>query len=330
MVRLSEDPEYGFVVGRVRALESSLIDRSRYERLVRAQGTAEFVAALSETSYAKFLDGGSLDVLRALDKATRENDAFFSQYAQESWLLHLFQLPAALRVLKTAIKGALSRGETNVTIPAEFTAMQQPALVEGAVAASAQAFERDRNPAAVDAEVDKLLQVLQLQTAGTSEFVLGYLGLHADLENLRTLARLKAHPGTEADQRRGMETAFLCGGGLAQKDLVAALEEPWTAVVERFAKTPPTGCGSEVFRDYLEQGSAAVADQKTFVRMERLGREIELRYLRQTRYATFGYEPFVTFHVLRENELRNLRLLYAAKLARLADEETQDLVAYVD
>jgi vacuolar-type H+-ATPase subunit C/Vma6 len=38
----------------------------------------------------------------------------------------------------------------------------------------------------------------------------------------------------------------------------------------------------------------------------------------------------VTFHVLRENELRNLRLLYAAKLAGLGDEETRDLIAYVE
>jgi len=38
----------------------------------------------------------------------------------------------------------------------------------------------------------------------------------------------------------------------------------------------------------------------------------------------------VAFFLLRENELRNVRLLYAAKLAGIADEETRDLVAYVE
>jgi len=330
MVRLSENPEYGFAVGRVRALEPSLMDRSRYERLVRAQGREGFVAALAETSYAKFLDGSSANVSHAFDKASEENEAFFSQYAQESWLLHLFQLPAALRSLKAAIKDALSRGKSEVAIPAELTAMQQQTVVSDAIAATAQAFERDRDPAAVDMAVDRLLQDLQLGTANTSEFMLGYLGLHADLENLRTLVRLKAQTDGGGDQRGGMVTAFLGGGRLELGDLVAAIDEPWAAVVERFAKAPPGGSGNDAFRDYLEQGTAAVSDRRSFVRMERLGREIELRYLRQTRYATFGYEPLVTFSLLRENELRNLRQLYAAKLAGMADEETRDLVAYVE
>jgi V/A-type H+-transporting ATPase subunit C len=330
MIRLSENPEYGFAVGRVRALEPALMDRSRYERLVRARGSVEFVAALTETAYTKFLDGSSANVSHAFDKASEENAAFFSQYAQEGWLLHLFRLPAALRSLKAAIKDALSRGKSEVPTPAEFIAMQQHAVVSSAVAAAVQAFERDRDPAAVDMVVDRLLQDLRLRTADTSEFILGYLGLHADLENLRTLVRLKAQPGGGEDQRGGMETAFLGGGGLELRDLVATIEEPWAAVVERFAKAPPGGCGNEAFRDYLEQGTAAVADRRSLVRMERLGRETELRYLRQTRYATFGYEPLVTFFLLRENELRNLRQLYAAKLAGLADEEARDLVAYVE
>jgi vacuolar-type H+-ATPase subunit C/Vma6 len=64
--------------------------------------------------------------------------------------------------------------------------------------------------------------------------------------------------------------------------------------------------------------------------MERLGRELELRYLRQTRYATFGHEPLVTFHMMQQNELRNLRQLHAAKVAGLAPEVVQELVAYAD
>ncbi len=112
--------------------------------------------------------------------------------------------------------------------------------------------------------------------------------------------------------------------------LLTALPQPWPAVVELLAKAPPYGVGDEVFRDYLDLGGPAAAGRHAFVRMERHGREMELRFLRQTRYATFGYEPLVAFFLMSENELRNLRLLYAAKLAGLADDEARNLVACVD
>jgi V/A-type H+-transporting ATPase subunit C len=332
MVRLSEDPAYGFAVGRVRALETALLDRVRYERLIRTQTGKEFVAVLAETAYAKFLESGSADVSQALDKAAGENIAFFSQYALDDWLLDLVRLPAAIRSLKTALKSRLSRNESELAIPAGFVTPPFASYVSAAVAAATASFDKDRDPAVVDMAMDRLMQKLQLEIASTSEFVLGYLGLHADIENLRSLVRMKAQPGggDGGDPRMDMEAAFLVGGALALGGVVAALPEPWAAVVDRFAKAPPYGAGDEIFRDYLEQGTAAVVDKHSFVRMERYGREIELGFLRQTRYATFGYEPLVAFFLLHENELRNLRQLYAAKLAGVAGETAQDLVAYVE
>ena len=330
MISMSENPEYGFAVGRVRALETAVLDRARYERLVRAPGVQEFAAALAETVYARFLEGGSTDVPQALDKAAAENAAFLSQYALDAWLLDLFRLPAAFHKLKTALKGSLTRSEPEFAIPEEFVNPPFASRVSAAVAAATVSFEEGRHPAAADAAMDRLMQELQLQTANTSEFMVGYLSLHADLENLRTLVRVKAQTGDGGDERGDMAAAFLPGGRLALKGFVSALPESWAVVTDRFAKAPPYGTGDESFRDYLEQGTAAVVDRRSFARMERHGREMELGYLRQTRYATFGYEPLVTFFLLQENELRNLRQLYAAKLAGVAEETAQELVAYVE
>jgi len=330
MVRLSEDPKYGFAIGRVRALESALMDRPRYQWLVRARGSDEFVAALAETAYARFLEDGAAGVARAFDSAAAENAAFLSSYALDDWLLHLFSLAAAFRRLKTGLKDALSQGKTEVSIPKEFEVAGHRSIVGKLVAEAAGAFAKDRNPAAADMVIDRLMQEVELEVARHSEFMVGYLGLHADTENLRTLVRLKAKEGGDKGRAEEMAAALLSGGTLTLASLLTALPQPWPAVVELLAKAPPFGTGSEAFHDYLEQGRAAVTDRRSFTRMERLGREAELRYVRQTRYATFGHEPLVAFFLLHENELRNLRLLYAAKLAGLAVEETQDLVAYVE
>lgn len=330
MVKLSEDPKYGFAIGRVRALEPALMDRPRYERFIRARSGEEFVAALAETAYARFLEGEAAGMARALDRAAQENVAFLFTYALDDWLVHLFSIPATFRRLKTDLKTALSQGKTEVPIPNEFEVTGQKSRVAEVVVHAVEAFGRDRNPAAVDMALDQLMQEIELQAASNSEFMVGYLGLHADNENLRTLVRLKAKEGDDKNLAGEMEAAFLQGGTLTLASLLAALPQPWPAVVELLAKAPPYGVGSESFRGFLEQGRTDVAERRSFVRLERFGREAELRYLRQTRYATFGHEPLVTFFLLRENELRNLRLLYAAKLAGRVDEEMQDLVAYVE
>jgi V/A-type H+/Na+-transporting ATPase subunit C len=330
MVRLSEDPKYGFAIGRVRALESALMDRPRYERFVRARSGEDFAAALAETTYGRFIENGVDGVTQAFDSAARDNIDFFSAYALDGWLLDLLSIPAAVRSLKTAVKNGLAQDGADFHHLKELDAIPRGRLISKVMAETVEEFSRKRNPAAVDMVIDRLMQQIVLLVSGSSAFMTGYFGLHADVENLRTLVRLKAKEGADRSLAEEMEAAFLPGGTLTLASLLAALLQPWPAVMELLAKAPPYGAGSEYFHDYLEQGRAAVSDRRSFTRMERLGREAELRYLRQTRYATFGHEPLVAFFLLRENEQRNLRLLFAAKLAGLADEETQDLVSYVE
>lgn len=329
-VDLSEDPEYGFAVGRVRALESALMDRARYERFVRARDAAGFVGALRETAYGRFFEGQASDVRQAFDNASEENAAFLCLYALDEWLARLFRLPGMFRRLKTALKDVLQRGETDVAVPDWFLGGPERALVADMTAQAVASFARARDPAVVDVAADRLMQDIQLRIAKPSRFVVGFLGLHADLENLRTLIRVKARPGAEKDGRAEMQAAFMAGGRLVLGDLTAAVPEPWPTVVESLSKASPHGTGDEVFREYLQQGGSGASGKRSYVRLERIGREMELRHLRQTRYATFGYEPLVAYFLMSENELRNLRLLYAARLAGLTDEEARELVACVD
>lgn len=330
--KLSENPAYGFAVGRIRALEASLLDRTRYERLILAKSGEDFAAALVETAYARFLQESSSDVPKALEMASRDNTTFLSQYALDPWLLDLLRLPDAFRRLKADLKRSLAGNGTAVALPAELGGEPSAARVTVTVAEVTADFSRDHDPAAVDMAVDKTEHALLMEASSVNEFVTAYLRLHADVENLRTLVRMKLQPGDggERDREAKLANAFLAGGTLDRKALAAALTEPWEVVFDRFAKGPPQGVGGELYRDYLEQGIAAVRDRRTFLRMERLGRELELRFLRRTRYATFGCEPLVAFFLFRENELRNLRQLYAAKLAGVSPETAQDLVAYAE
>jgi vacuolar-type H+-ATPase subunit C/Vma6 len=300
MLKLSENPEYGFAVGRVRALEPQLLDRSRYERLIRARDPGEFSAALSETAYSRYLEGekGGSDVPAALDQAAQDNYGFLAQYALDPWLLQLFQLPARYRQLKAAARDA----------------------------------DYARQPSNIDATFDRQQQRDALELTVASDFLTGWLHLHADVENLRAFVRIKAEPDlpTSAERQAELADAWLGGGQLKLADLDALLTEPWDTAEERLGKPPPFGVGSEKFAEYVYEGVADITARGSIVRMERLGRELELAWVRQARYATFGHEPLAAYLLLQENELRNLRQLYSAKVAGLSEEQARDLVAYVE
>jgi V/A-type H+/Na+-transporting ATPase subunit C len=330
LVKLSEDPKYGFAIGRVRALEPALLDRARYERFVRARTGEELGAALAETAYGKFMEGGATVVAQALETAARANFDFFSTYALDEWLLELFSVNTAFRAIKEAVKTALASGQDSASVPVQLTESLQSMDIDRTVAAAFAAYSASRNPATADTVLDRSMHQIQLQLAHASEFLSGYFAIHADIENLRTLARLKLSGGAEKATAGETAAAFLDGGRLTLASLLAALPQPWDAVLDLLAKAPPYGAGSEEFHELLEQGQAALTGRRSFVRLERIGREVELRHLRQARHATFGHEPLAAFYLLHENELRNLRLLYAAKLAGLTAEESQDLVAYVE
>ena len=119
-----------------------------------------------------------------------------------------------------------------------------------------------------------------------------------------------------------LESAFFEGGEVTLDTLIGMLGEDREAVTVRFRLTR--------FNRMMDEGMEHAATKKTFLRLERLGRELVLQYLRRARYLTFGYEPLVSYYLFRENELTNLRQLYAAKAAGLDESECRELVAYVE
>lgn len=332
MAVLSENPAYGFAVGRVRALEGALLGRAQYDRLVRAGGVDEFSAALGDVGYGRFFDGAPAapGVEAALSAALAEYAAFFEQYALDPWLTRLFRLPVDIENLKSALKARradvavpqpVAGGNLSAAQVAGLVAGERPPAVEPAVAASLRPLLGELDvvdPVQIDAALDRLEHELSVAAAGPSLFLLGLFGLHADLENARTAARLKA----AGEPAAAIDEFALSGGRVGAAQLRQVIAGDWDAFAHAFA--------GNAAGYVVEDGAARFAATGSLLHWERLGREAELAYLRRSRYAVFGHEPLVTFHYFRLNELRNLRGLYAAHRAGLGVETAQELVAYVD
>jgi len=70
-----------------------------------------------------------------------------------------------------------------------------------------------------------------------------------------------------------------------------------------------------------------VQAERSTLRLERLGRELELGLLARARLIPFGFEPLVGYYLCREHEIGNLRRLDAAKRTGQGEAVCTEVVA---
>lgn len=335
---MSEDTRYGFTNGRVRALETLLLDRGRYDRLIRTGSRVELRTALVDTSYGRYLsgEGTALDLEQTFSLAAADNFSFLARYCLDDWLLTLFRLGQKLCGVKSELKELVSktRGSPDPRHEQQVRNEEQKGLFPaadallaarfpwaqkliGAVLADYREAEVWQDPTVIDFVLDRLEQKMALMLVRPSLFLTDLYSLHADIENLIAFVRVRAHE----KEPRILRQAFLPGGSIPLSCLAGLLSEDWDAVTARFRLTP--------YRRFVQDGISQVVAHGSLLRIEQLGREMQLQHLRQARYVTFGYEPLVAYYLFRENEFTNLRQLSAAKRAGMAQAECQHLIAYV-
>jgi V/A-type H+-transporting ATPase subunit C len=327
-----EDLRYGFINGRVRAQEIALLDHQRYERLVRADGSQEFLSLLADTAYGRYLaeDGGGIE--RAFILAAADANDLINRYCNDEWLLRMFRLRVDFHNLKMMVKDRILGRETEpdkLQAGGDWVIGQlgtlasglddaEPADVREAVSEAIRAAHETRGeePGLLDTALDRVEQEEYLKLASESQFVLDHLGVHADVENVRILVRTKVL----REEKVFLERAFLPGGTLVLEQLADVWNEELDAMPGRLRMTP--------YARLAEEGIAGIR-QGTMLRLERLCREHRLSHLHESRYMTFGHEPLYAYYFFRENEITNLRQLHAAKQAGLEEARCREMVAHV-
>jgi len=332
--RWSNSTYYNFVIGRLRTRETLLLDRNYYERLIRTGNVNDLTSVLNETSYARFISDAA-NFQDALELAGEENLQFCLDYAAEDWLQHLLQLQVDTHNIKTVLKSQLAGKtveENNLLDKGRWTAdillnLNPDAAtvrvskktgfdaIKRYVLAALQHARDTRDPALIDIMLDRWAQEQALSLTSGQDYARGYFELFADVTNIKILFRLRLLKEKEDI----FNQAFLPGGKLKPGVLVSLVN----ADTERIRATLATNR----FAPVIEAGLKTETGAGGLV-LERAAREVMLNYINTARYVALGYEPLLRFYFLRENELVNLRQLFAAKVAGLDTKTCQELVVY--
>jgi V/A-type H+-transporting ATPase subunit C len=175
-----------------------------------------------------------------------------------------------------------------------------PDYMQQAVEQAVLAYYQNKDIRQIDYAIDRFQAEYNLKKARRlrSIFLLGLFKIQIDLTNIRTMLRLKF---TESEQRN----LFIKGGFIELERLTKALETDYAALGSLFFVLP--------YHRVVESGANYLMSDKSFLTAERQCEEFLNGFLKTTIQITAGPQPIIAFLLMKENEIRTVRLILTAK-----------------
>lgn len=310
--------EYAFGVGRIKVLETRLLDRARLERLADAADEAEARAQLAETEYAEALAAAKSPAEIAGAELIRVRDLLLGLIPDSAelrfllWRWDLLNLKALMRPGDSGrivndlgffrveeIEGWLTTGRP-----------EMPDVFAEARRAGENAYGSSRDPQSLDAAVDAVYYArgaaLWQRWPGT--FLPGYWQARIDLTNLRTLARARLL-GMDAGR---IAALLLPGGSIQTGAFLARTAAAWEEIWAFWHETPYTAM------------TAAVGDPRDLPALEKAVDNHLLDLIRPAKRVPAGIEPLLGYYLGKEHETRLVHLILAAKSANVPGDEIKE------
>lgn len=302
---------YPFAVGRIRVLETRLLDSGKWARL-REASREDAARLLAESGYGGGKPGAKAEPEQLIRAETEETHRVIAELSPEPAWTDLFLLPTDAHNIKAIYKGkvlgqdvsrllvdggAISPELLRICIENGEYSMLPPAF--GAV------LEKEypdllRFSAAVDRAVfEHIRQVLKKKK---NPLLSRYFEAQVDFTNVvSTLRAVRLHWDGEK-----LETVLLPGGTIPAETFPAALTVPAEGLSAALAKGENASAIGRVLGDYLQSGDITQAEQRFT--------EERIALLKNGDDSAFSIGPIVCYLMQRETEARQLRVLFAEKM----------------
>jgi len=332
-----DDWRYTFQTAQVRALEMQMLSRATLLDMANAENFEQAVDLLGASEYAlprtsrRFAE--MENILRLRRTAVRE---LFEVLCIDEPITKLLRTRDDFANIRLAVRRALTEKPVGTdyssegNVPAErFEEVFEeenysllPSYMQQAIERAILAYYQNRDPALqeqkdirqIDYAIDNVQAEYNLQKARelNSLFLLGLFRIQIDLTNIRTMLRLKF---TESDRRK----VFLKGGYIELERLQKALDIGYETVGPLFFVTP--------YHRIVETGANYLVSDKSFLKVEQQCDEHLNGFLKTTIQITAGPQPVIAFLLMKENEIRRVRLILTAKKNNLDTKLILDRIA---
>ena len=310
-----DDWRYVFETAQVRVLEMQMLSRATFLDMANAENFEQAADLLASTEYALPRAGGNFvemeNILRLRRSAVRE---LFADLMIDKPIVELFRTRDDFANLRLAVRRVLTErplgtdysNDGNVP-PEQFAEVFEeenyglfPEYMQQAAEQAVLAYYKNKDVRRIDYAIDSVQAEYNLKKARQFKnvFLRGLFRIQIDLTNIRTMLRLKF---TESEQR----DVFLKGGYLGAERLEQGLGIGYEALGSLFFVTP--------HHRIVEAGAGYLASDKSFLVAERQCEEYLTGFLKTTIQITTGPQPIIAYLLMKENEIRTVRLMLTAK-----------------
>lgn len=311
----TEDWRYGFATATVRSLETLMVSRGTFLDMANSENLSSAVELLGGSDYSMLSGASGYGEIEQmlLDKRSEVRNLFIDLMIDDD-LEELLRARHDFSNMRLAIRRVVTERPIGLdysdfgSVPAaEFEEIFEqesygrfPYYLQEAVEEAVLGYYSDKDIRRIDYAIDRCEAQYRIQKAVElkSVFLLSLFRTRIDLTNIRTLMRLKL---AERDEK-GL---FLPGGFVETDRFVHGLDIGYEAFASLFYATP--------YHEVVDGGVSYLVAEKSFLRLERLCEEHMTGFLRTTQSLAAGPQPVIAYFLMKENEIKSLRMVLTCK-----------------
>lgn len=315
------DTEYAYAVGRIRALEKSLIDRNRIERMIDAETAGEAFDILRDSVYGQWISDvkNPFEYEAAIGSVLRDTYRILESILPEPEVFKPFLIRHDFHNAKVLIKSMFLDTDADAlltdagSIPVdvlkkavgEKNYKEIPDYMAKAVSEAIEAFNTTHSPQRIDVILDRAMFSAMSDMAQSTgyEFIVRLVELQIDLYNIKTLIRLRKRK----DRHKSDEKVFVDKGKLPPDMFVQSMSGQDEDIIE-FLKGKGYGW-------LIPEGPFS------WTEFERNEDSAVMRLAKDAKRVNLGIEPLIAYLLARENEAKALRIIMVGKINGVEPEK---------
>lgn len=310
-----EDWRYAYPTAKVRVLELAMIPRGTFVDMANAGSFAEAAELLAGTEYAVGAKATSDEIEQMLMAQRTEARELFARLISDEAIVAFLRMREDFTNMRLAIRRVVTgkplgldySNEGNVSAEEFEEIFEQenyerlPEYLQCAVEAAILGYYENKDIRRIDYELDRIEGQTRLQKAVEikNEFVVSLIRIRIDLNNIRTMLRLKM-------AEREEETRFFVAGGFVDADKYRqGLEAGMETIGGLFFATP--------YYELLDISIAYLRSERSFLKLEKECEDFVKGFLKTTRSIAAGPQPVVAYFLMKEAEVRTVRMMLTGK-----------------
>ena len=310
-----EDWRYAYPASRVRALELSMIPRSAFVEMANAASFAEAAELLAGTEYAVDPKSDSARIEEMLLERRTATRQLFVDLMLDETIVEFMRAREDFANMRLAIRRVVTERPLGLdysndgNVPAEeFEEIFQqedysrlPEYLQEGVEAAVLAYYENKDVRQIDHAIDRVEAAWRLEQAGRHKltFMTSLARIRIDLCNIRTMLRLKMADRIDDKQY------FLPGGFVDVDKFIHGLEAGYETIGQLFYATP--------YVDLLEASIPYLRSEQSFLKLEKECEDYIKGFLKTTCCIAAGPQPVVAYFLMKEAEIRNVRMMLTGK-----------------